>query len=58
METIKSGSVGGREAMSRNRPTSSLPDFYNRQRLHSALGYRTPTEARASMEAIVTPVAA
>jgi putative transposase len=32
--------------------------FYNRQRLHSALGYRTPIEARASMEAIVTPVAA
>ena len=32
--------------------------LYNRQRLHSALGYRTPTETRASMEAIVTPVAA
>jgi putative transposase len=26
--------------------------FDNRQRLHSALGYRTPAEARASMEGI------
>ena len=24
--------------------------FYNRQRLHSAHGYRTPAEARADME--------
>jgi transposase InsO family protein len=26
--------------------------FYNRQRLHSALGHRTPAEVRASMEGI------
>ena len=32
--------------------------FYNRQRLHSGVGYRTPAEARASMEGITMRAAA
>ena len=32
--------------------------FHNRQRLHSALGYRTPAEARAGMEGIAMRAAA
>ncbi len=32
--------------------------FHNRQRLHSAIGYRTPAEARASMEGIAMLAAA
>jgi putative transposase len=36
-----------------------LEIFYNRQRLHSGLGYRTPAEARrASMEGIAMRAAA
>src|SRR3954449_11819282 len=32
--------------------------FYNRQRSHSALGYRTPAEARAAMEGVTMRAAA
>ena len=32
--------------------------FHNRQRLHPALGHRTPAEARAGVEAIAMPAAA
>jgi transposase InsO family protein len=32
--------------------------FHNRQRLQSAIGYRTPAKARASMEGITMPAAA
>ena len=36
----------------------SIEVFYHRQRLPSALGYRTPAEARASMEATTVSKAA
>ncbi|MBP0447626.1 IS3 family transposase, partial [Roseomonas sp. SSH11] len=32
--------------------------FYNRQRLHSGIGYRTPAEARINMSESVMPLAA
>ncbi len=35
-----------------------LEIFYNRQRLHSGLGYRTPAEARARMEEVTMRAAA
>ena len=35
-----------------------LEVFYNRVRLHSGLGYRTPAKARASMEGIAMRAAA
>jgi putative transposase len=35
-----------------------LEVFYNRVRLHSGLGYRTPAEARANMEGVAMRAAA
>jgi putative transposase len=35
-----------------------LEVFYNRQRLHSGLGYRTPTEARTAMSEVRIRMAA
>ena len=35
-----------------------LEIFYNRQRLHSGLGYRTPTEARTAMSEVSIRMAA
>jgi len=32
--------------------------FYNRQRLHSGIGYRTPVEARAEMSEVNMTIAA
>jgi putative transposase len=39
-------------------PFDYIEIFYNRQRLHSAVGYRTPAEARAIMSEVSMPLAA
>ena len=52
------GNVPPAEAEARAVVFEYIEVFYNRQRLHSALGYRTPAEARASMEAVTMRAAA
>jgi putative transposase len=39
-------------------PFDYIEIFYNRQRLHSAVGYRTPAEARAVMSEVSMPLVA
>jgi transposase InsO family protein len=52
--TLKTEHVHQARFRSREQAKAAVFDyveiFYNRQRLHSAVGYRTPAEARASME--------
>ena len=54
--SLKKEHVHGAQFRTRDEARAVVFDyvevFYNRQRLHSALGYRTPAEARASMEGI------
>jgi hypothetical protein len=54
--SLKREHVHGARFRTRDEARAAVFDyvevFYNRQRLHSALGYRTPAEARASMEGI------
>jgi len=54
--SLKRGHVHGARFRTREEARAAVFDyvgvFYNRQRLHSAVGYRTPAEARAGMEGI------
>jgi putative transposase len=60
--SLKTELVHGARFRTREEAKAAVFDyvevFYNRQRLHSALGYRTPAEARASMEGITMLAAA
>jgi transposase InsO family protein len=60
--TWSTPSCAGRAGRTRAEAKAAVFDyvevFYNRQRPHSALGYRTPAEARASMEGITMLAAA
>jgi putative transposase len=53
MKTLKREEVDGRDyrdiSAARGSITRFLEEVYNRQRLHSALGYRPPVEFEASL---------
>jgi putative transposase len=60
--SLKKEGANQADFSTRNEAKASVFDyieiFYNRQRLHPAIGYRTPAEARTSMEAIAMREAA
>ena len=60
--SLKTESVHGAQFRTRTEAQAAVFEyieiFYNRQRLHSALAYRTPVEVRASMEGVTTRSAA
>jgi len=60
--SLKKEHVHGARFRTRDEARAAVFDyvevFYNRQRLHSALSYRTPAEARAGMEGITMLAAA
>ncbi len=60
--SLKKEHVHGARFRTRDEARAAVFDyvevFYNRQRLHSAPGYRTPAEARAGMEGITMLAAA